>query len=176
MPTIRFRLARAAALTSLAASIPLLAGATRATTPMFGGPWISVEAPVNPYDESVRGALFLVHTFHHGYKVNLPLSGTAEGLVDGQRKSVALTMMKSAELGTRGVRNEWGVKGTWTVLVTAKQGEIPIQAVVEIDADGSVGRISIPKEPSGKARTLSVAEIDRGLRERAAAPTRLSGR
>ena len=141
----------------------------------FGGPWISIEAPVNPYDETARGALMLVHTFHHGTKVNLPVVGKAEGLVDGERKTVNLRLTKSSEIGTHSVRNEWGSKGTWTVLVTASQGDANIQAVAEINADGSVGKISVPSK-NGRPHLLSVAEIDQRLRDRARAPMAVGGR
>ena len=142
---------------------------------LFGGPWISIEAPANPYDETARGALMLVHTFHHGTKVNLPVVGKAEGLVAGERKTVNLTLTKSSEIGTHSVRNEWGSKGTWTVLVTASQGDASIQAVADINADGSVGKISVPSK-NGRPHLLSVAEIDRRLRERAGAPMAVGGR
>ena len=156
------------------------AAVTAATNPsrnaaMFGGPWISIEAPANPYDQTTRGALMLVHTFHHGTKVDLPVVGKAEGLVDGERKSVALTLAKSSQVGTRSVRNEWGSKGTWTVLLTASEGENDIQAVAEINADGSVGKVSVPVR-NGRPHLLSVAEIDQGLRDRARAPMAVGGR
>jgi len=141
----------------------------------FGGPWISIEAPANPYDETARGALMLVHTFHHGTKVNLPVVGKAEGLVDGERKTVNLKLTKSPEIGTHSVRNEWGSKGTWTVLVTASQGDARIQAVADINADGSVGKISVPSK-NGRPHLLSVAEIESGLRDRARAPMAVGGR
>ena len=148
-----------------------LAAVTAATTPagdaaMFGGPWISIEAPANPYDQATYGAIMLVHTFHHSTKVELPLVGKAEGLIDGERKSVALTFGKSSQAGTRSVRNEWGGKGIWTVVLTATEGQASIQAVAEINADGSVGKVSVPAR-NGRPHLLSVAEIDRGLRERA---------
>ena len=166
MLTIRSRIARAASLTMLAASLPLLSAASNPPTPMFGGPWISIESPANPYDQATYGAMMLVHTFHHGTRVELPLAGKAEGLVDGERKSVALTFGKSSQAGTRSVRNQWGSKGIWTVVLTATEGAASIQAVAEINVDGSVGKVSVPVR-NGRPHLLSVAEIDQGLRERA---------
>ena len=170
----RTRAARATMLATLGGATVMLAAA-RTPAPSFGGPWISIEAPANPYDPTARGALMLVHTFHHGTKVNLPVVGKAEGLVDGERKTVNLTLKKSSEIGTHSVRNEWGSKGTWTVLVTASQGDASIQAVAEINADGSVGRISVPSK-NGRPHLLSVAEIDRGLRERVSARVAQAGK
>ena len=54
-------------------------------------PWLSIESPVNPYDSSARGALLLVHaTFREGPSQLTDLSGTAEGIVNGARRSVSL--------------------------------------------------------------------------------------
>lgn len=169
MTVNRTRAARVAMLATLGGATLMLSAATRSATAMFGGPWISIEAPVNPYDASTRGALFLVHTFHHGTPEDQRIVAKAEGLVDGQRKSVALTPSKSAQVGTQSVRNEWGRNGTWTVLVSTAEHGVAMQAVVDIDADGAVGRVTVPME-NGRWKMLSAAEIDRSLRERARAP------
>ena len=177
MRITRSLMSRAALGATMLAGIAAVTAATDAThgAAVFGGPWISIEAPVNPYDPTARGALMLVHTFHHGTKVNLPVVGRAEGLVDGERTSVDLTLTKSPEIGTHSVRNEWGSKGTWTVLVTASQGDADIQAVAEINADGSVGKISVPSK-NGRPHLLSVAEIDQGLRARVSARVAQAGK
>ena len=177
MRTTRSLISRAALGVTMVAGLAAVTAATNSSSDaaMFGGPWISIEAPANPYDPTARGALMLVHTFHHGTKVNLPVVGKAEGLVDGERKTVKLTLTKSSEIGTHSVRNEWGSKGTWTVLVTASEGDASIQAVAEINADGSVGKISVPSK-NGRPHLLSVAEIDQGLRDRARAPMAVGGR
>jgi hypothetical protein len=147
---------------------------------MFGGPWISIETPVNPYESSTRGALFLVHTWVHGTPVDMPLVGWAEGLVDGKRRSVQFTLTRSAHTGTFGVQRQWGEKGIWTLLVTAMpqaENKWRIQAAVDIGADGEVERVSVPGVSAGQApRLLSDAEVDRGLRDRARAMVAVSAR
>jgi len=177
MRTIRSLISRAALGATIVAGFAAVTAATDVThgVAMFGGPWISIESPVNPYDEATRGSLFLVHTFHHGAKVDLPVTAKAEGLVDGQRKSIALTLSKASQPGTLGVRNQWGDKGTWMVLASTSEHGGTVQAVVEINADGSVGKVSVPSA-SGRPRLLTTAEIDRGLRDRAGAPMAVGGR
>ena len=177
MRITRSLVSRAALGASLVVGVVMITAATDIThgVAMFGGPWISVESPANPYDEATRGSLFLVHTFHHGAKVDLPVTAKAEGLVDGQRKSVTLTLSKAAQAGQLGVRNQWGDKGTWMVLASTSEHGGSIQAVVEINADGSVGKVSVPSA-SGRPRLLTTAEIDRGLRDRAGAPMAVGGR
>jgi hypothetical protein len=164
---------------AIGAAVALTAAAPHGARPaaLFGGPWISVETPVNPYDASTRGALLLVHTFHHGTPTDMPLTGKAEGLVDGHRRSVALDLAKSSRPGTHAVRNQWGSKGLWTVVITATpHGDTHgAQAVVDIGLDGQVSRVQVPTHrPTAEGaalRQLSATEIDRALRERARTTT-----
>jgi hypothetical protein len=173
MSTTRSRAIRAALLTTLGGATLLLSATTSSARPAWfkGGPWISIESPVNPYDASARGALFLVHTFHHAVPTNLTLEARAEGLVDGHRRTVPLSP-SAARTGTFVVRNEWGAKGTWSVLLVATQPapKVSIQAVVDVGADGSIARVTLPQ------RMLTAADVDRSLRERAAAPVTVGAR
>jgi hypothetical protein len=138
---------------------------------MFGGPWISIESPVNPYVASQTGGLFVVHTYVHMNPSDLPVTGRAEGLVDGKRRSVPFKLTNSGQMGTYVVRREWGEKGIWTVLVTAmpdaKNGW-RIQAVVDVGADGAVEKVSVPRD-GYTPRVLTDADVERGLRDRAKA-------
>lgn len=56
-----------------------------------GPPWIAIEYPVNPHDPATRDAFMTVRTYHHGDQVGHELTGTAEGLVNGQRRSMRRT-------------------------------------------------------------------------------------
>ena len=167
MSTIRSRAARAALLASLGGAILLLSGAASSSHAAWfkGGPWISIETPINPYDAPARGALFLVHTFHHAVPTDLAVEARAEGLVDGQRRTVPLSP-NALRTGTFAVSNQWGAKGTWSVLIVATQPSPKgsIQAVVDIGADGTVGRVSMPQH------MMTAAEVDRSLHARAGAP------
>ena len=145
----------------------------------FGGPVISIESPVNPYDPSVRGAVLLVHTYHHGDREHMPLTGRAEGLVDGQRRSLDLKLAKSSQAGTHALHKQWGDPGIWTLLITAtpeNHGGGSVQAAVDIGADGGIERVRVPRTASNAYRTLTAAEIDRDLRERAKTPMAVGAR
>jgi hypothetical protein len=139
-----------------------------------------VETPVNPFDNSTRGALLLVHTFHHGTPEFMTVVGKAEGLVDGQRRSMDFTLDKSSRDGTYGVQRQWGTKGIWTLLITATPpehgGTSSIQAVVDIGAGGDVERVSVPRTAQSMPRLLTSAEVDRALRERAKTPVAVGAR
>lgn len=154
--------------------------AVRADVVMNGGPWISIETPVNPFDNATRGALFLVHTFHHGTPESMPITGKAEGIVDGQRRSVDFTVAKSSRGGTYGVQRQWGTKGIWTLLVTATPpdhgGSSSIQAVIDIGTDGEIERVSVPRNAQSNPRLLTPAEVERSLAARAKAQVTVGAR
>lgn len=173
--SIRARIPRWSALATIAGGAIVLGAATPwspVRTALFGGPWISIETPVNPFDASTRGALLLVHTFHHGTPEDMAITGKAEGLVDGQRRSLSVSVDRSSRAGTYGVQRQWGDKGIWTLLITATPQEHPgsIQAVVDIGASGEVARVNVPRTAQSMPRLLTAAEVDRDLRERAKAP------
>src|SRR5690242_4655392 len=88
-----------------------------ATTPSpaaaKGPPWISIEYPVNPYDQSTRDAFLVVHAFHHQMPMAFPVSGTAEGIVNGQRRSITLEFQRATRTGEYALRKQWPAEGTW---------------------------------------------------------------
>src|SRR5213079_2820471 len=87
-----------------------------------GPPWISIELPVNPYDQSQRGAFLLVHSFHHGTAIGYIVTGTAEGIVNGERRTVKLEFAETGREGVHALRQNWPKEGTWTLVIKANQG------------------------------------------------------
>ena len=79
-------------------TLSVVAALSALATPAFAGPpWISAEFPANPHETATRGAFLLVHTYHHGTPTEFPLTGTAEGMVNGRRQSMRLTRSSSGE-------------------------------------------------------------------------------
>ena len=165
---------RIAALAVVLGASALLASTTsaHARAAVAGPPWISIETPVNPYDATTRGAYLIVHAFHHGDAVAYPVSGTAEGIVNGQRKSIPLTFTPTSRTGAYALRKQWGDTGVWTLVITVKQQENDLaQAIVEVGADGAVSRVQVPTRVGERnyllPSVISDQEIDSALRERA---------
>ena len=130
-----------------------------------GPPWISIEYPVNPHDQSMRGAFLLVHTFHHSTPIVYPVEGTAEGIVNGERRTIKLEFTETSRTGVYGLRRQWPTEGVWTLVI--KGGAT---AVVELGADGAVASVRVPSREEGGwtiPTDVSVTEIDRALRARA---------
>jgi hypothetical protein len=139
-----------------------------------GPAWISIEYPANPYDSASRGAFLLVHAFHHGTPVGYPVTGTAEGLVDGARRTVSLEFKNTSRPGVYALNKQWPTSGTWTLVIRVTQGgdESDVAtAIVELSPTGQVASVNVPtKVERGWVIpvAVSMAEIDAGLRARAA--------
>ena len=138
-----------------AAASPSIAGG------LFKSPaWLSIESPVNPYEPGTRGALLLVHTqVVNGNAQMRELTGSAEGLVNGARRSVALTFDSLARLNTFGVRKQWPSEGTWLLRITLRG----TTALVSLDAAGNVTSARVPTENTRDMplpRAVTSREID----------------
>ena len=137
---------------------------------VVGPPWISIEYPVNPYDAATKDAFLVVHAFHHGQAMAFPVSGTAEGLVNGERRSITIDFQKASRTGEYALRKQWPDQGTWTLVLKVLQGEDGVSAVVDLAPDGQVARINVPtRKERGwvvPAR-VAMADVDASLRARA---------
>jgi hypothetical protein len=159
-------------------TIRFIAAAALLSTTAFvsaGPPWISIEYPANPYDAASRGAFLLVHSFHHQMPVNFPVSGTAEGLVNGVRRTVSLEFKATSRPGVYALQKQWTDDGVWTLVIATTQGAGEFNtatAVVELGADGRVASVDVPTRRNAQGYLLpgSVAmrDVDAGLRARAA--------
>lgn len=119
------------------------------TAALAGPPWISIETPVNPYDASTKDAFLLVHAFHHGTAVAAPVTGTAEGIVNGERRTVTLQFTETSRPGAYALKKQWSDTGLWTLVITVHQHESDVaQALVDIGTDGEVTRVQVPTSVS----------------------------
>jgi len=151
-------------------TLALIAGlALPAAALAKGPPWISIELPANPFDAATRGAYLVVHAFHHGTALPLPVNGTAEGIVNGQRRSVPLSFQRTSQTGAFALQNQWGERGRWVLIITVSQGEEGgvAQAMVRIGEDGKVAGIEVPTQKGREGafpRRITQAEIEAALR------------
>ena len=162
----------AALLVSLAAAPAPGATAAAAGRAPVGPPWISIEYPANPFDRESRGAYLMVHAFHHGTPAGLPVSGTAEGIVRGERRSVRLAFAATSRPGVYALRKQWSDEGTWTLVVRVAQGAGDgATALVDLAPGGEVARVQVPTRRHAEGnfpRPVTAQEIELSLRARAA--------
>ena len=170
---------RIATATAFAATLALTTGASTppatstpvtpvalTTAVVAGPPWISIEYPANPLDRSTRGAYLLVHAFHHGTPVAYPVSGTAEGLVKGERKTVALRFTSTSRPGVYALQKQWDDEGVWTLVITVTQERNDVaQAIVELGPQGITAvRVPTQREREGVfPRKVTASEVEQSL-------------
>lgn len=149
---------------------------TAPTVSLDGPPWISIELPANPYDRASRGAFLVVHAFHHGTPMGFPLVGRAEGIVNGERKTVELKFERGQRDGTFVLRNQWGKEGEWTLVISVTQGENDAATALVQVSGARVIAVDVPTEQRGDwlvPKKVTLAEVEATLKDRA---TRLAGR
>lgn len=139
-----------------------------------GPPWISIEYPVNPFDRTTRGAHLLVHAYYHGTPVAYPVTGTAEGILNGERRTVTLRFESTSRTGVYALRKQWPSEGSWTLVINVTQGNDGdgnvAQALVELSPTGSVASVQVPTRQHAEGafpRRLTAREIDTAVRDQA---------
>lgn len=148
--------------------------ALTAATPSFGPPWISIETPANPYDSATRGAFLVVHTFHHGTQLASGVTGTAEGVVAGNRRSIPLTFDTTTRAGSYALRKQWPSDGTWMLVINTGGQAQGVTALVDIGETGDVSRVRVPtRRERGHEVPAQVTarDVDNALGARTAART-----
>jgi hypothetical protein len=163
--------ALAAAAAGVGAATPRTSLAAVVPPRVAGPPWISIEYPANPFDRSTRGAHLLVHAFYHGTPVNYPVSGTAEGVVAGERRTITLRFETTSRTGVYALRKQWPSEGAWTLVISVTQSDHEdggvAQALVELSSSGAVAGVQVPTRPYADGafpRRLTSEEIERAVR------------
>jgi hypothetical protein len=139
------------------------------TPALAGPPWISAEYPSNPFHDDTRGALMLVHTFHHGFARQFPLSGVAEGIVKGRRQTVQLQVTPTYREGVYAVRGSVPKDGNWALVITMNDTETNAKASLLASMNGSneILAVNVPHDLKNGwiiPRAATSAEIDAALK------------
>src|SRR3982751_5044581 len=154
-----------------ATAIGALVAAAPPVSTRLGPPWISIEYPANPLDASTRGAYLLVHAFHHQTPMESNIHGTAEGLVGGERMSIALRFDSTSRPGVYALRKQWSDEGIWSLLISITQhGNDPAQALVELGPDGGITAVRVPTRRDREwtiPRPVTSQEVEQSLLSRA---------
>lgn len=105
--------------------------------------WLSIESPVNPFDRANSGALVLVHAMTRDGPAKLTdLNGTAQGIVNGSRRSAAIHFDTTSKPGVYAVRKQWPSEGTWLLQIVLFE----TTAIVVLDHQGNVASVRVPTE------------------------------
>jgi hypothetical protein len=97
-----------------------------------------IGSPVAAQDFAVKSAAFAVRTEGCADSARLQVSGTAEGLVKGMRRSAALRIMPASRPGVYAVFQTWPPEGQWVANLKGTCGAASAGAVVPIGARGFI--------------------------------------
>lgn len=170
---------------SFIAPLAALSLLTTTATPAFAGaPWVSIEIPANGLNPLTRDAFCLFRVYSHQNAAYYPVTVTAEGLVNGARRSVKLEVTDAGMPGVYALRYQPETTGTW--MIVARVGGTPEEpwatVIVPINREGQIFNARVPSRRDGEYRIplrVTAAEVDQMLRAQVAsvapAPRSLAG-
>jgi hypothetical protein len=87
------------------------------------------------------GQSILVRTYRCGTPASLSLRGSAEGLVGGVRRTIALEVEPGPRPGVFSVARQWPAEGRWALVFSVSNGKGEVSSLVVLDP-GSPLRIA----------------------------------
>ncbi|HXY18789.1 MAG TPA: hypothetical protein VEH83_02225 [Gemmatimonadales bacterium] len=130
-------------------------------------PSLTVERPSARLPAGDAGAYVVVRASHGCHAGPFAVSGSAEGLIDGARRSIALDLGRADTAGVYRVRRQWPREGVWVLRFTVTEGDGHATALVGIGPSGEVATVREPAR-SGQVRDVSDADVAALLRSLAA--------
>lgn len=128
-PSIRitFRVLCAAAALSLALLMSSQA--------LAGGFQLSIETPGS--NRELKDVVLIARTYGCHQPADAKLAATAEGLVNGVRKSVSVEL-RSIGSGVYAISRQWPADGTWVLVLTGAYNGMTSSVLVQLGPNGSV--------------------------------------
>jgi hypothetical protein len=119
----------------------------------------TIGGPAAAQDFAVKAAVFAFRTEGCADPAASQISGTAEGMVNGMRRSLVLRVVKAAKPGVYGVFQNWPNEGDWVVNLKGTCGTAIAGAIVPMGPKGFVRESS-----KFFARPATDAEINDSLK------------
>lgn len=104
---------------------------------LAGGFQLSVETPAGSGDSQLKDVVLIARTYGCHQPADAKLSATAEGLINGNRKSVPLEL-RSIGSGVYAMKQQWPSEGTWVVALTGAYNGMTSSVLVELGPNGKV--------------------------------------
>ena len=127
----------------------------------------SIANPVAAQDFRFKTAAFVFRTEGCADSVKPQIGGTAEGLANGVRSSVALKVVETSKPGVYAVVQNWPGEGAWVVALKGACADANAGAIVPIGPHGFI-RESAKFYP----RPAAKAEIEQSLKALAKGETK----
>ena len=140
---------------SLAGAVLLLAALT-APRPARACPPSLVVEPTSD-TAAAGGAFLMVRAVPGCHPGALTVSGIAEGLVGGERRSAPLELVAGPAPDVYLVRRQWPREGVWVLRLTVTEGDGHATALVGI---GRTGAVVTVRQPARRGSIHEVSEAD----------------
>jgi hypothetical protein len=98
----------------------------------------TIGSPVASQDFQAKGATFVFRTEGCAEPAKSQVGGTAEGLVKGARRSVALKVMATSKPGVYAVYQSWPTEGGWVVNLKGTCADASAGALVPVGPKGFI--------------------------------------
>ena len=102
-----------------------------------GGFQLSVETPSGSSDAQMKDVVLVARTYGCHQPADAKLSAAAEGLVNGERKSVTLDL-RSIGSGVYAIKQQWPSEGTWVLTLTGSYNGMTSSVLVQLGPYGKV--------------------------------------
>lgn len=121
---------------TIAASLSTALLLTIASPALAGGFQLSIETPSGG-DPELKDAVLIVRTFGCHQPADAKLSASADGLINGNRKSLPLEL-RSIGSGVYALKQQWPSEGHWVLALTGAYNGMTSSVLVELGANGKV--------------------------------------
>ena len=112
-------------------------------------------------DPQLKDAAIVVRTYGCHTPTGANVSGTAEGLVNGPRKSVPLELIPTSK-GVYKIKRQWLREGRWVLVITGNYRGMTSSALIELGPNGEVLTVGNGKDISVRIfnRKLKTTEVE----------------
>ncbi len=143
-------------------ALAALVGGILSTPALACPPQLTVERPGS--GSAPDSTFVLIHASRGCQSGKLTVTGTAEGLIAGARRSIPLEMVATGTEGLYLVRRQWPREGVWVLHLVARVGEGSSAALVGVNASGEIVTVR-QQDPSRRVYpTLTDVDVERMLR------------
>lgn len=120
-----------------------------APSALAGAPYVQVWGPH-------ADGLYAVHTYMCENPASLKVTAWAEGLVDGQRRTVPIKLRKLKEKGVYKFARSWPEHGTWAIRMKVEKGGTSPITIAAMDEHGKVTQFQLVWEGDGEKECVAV--------------------
>jgi hypothetical protein len=154
---------------TLRLALATLVGALAATPGAACPPRIAISRPGAAAAPGGGDAFVLVHASRGCVRGALTVTGTAEGLVNGERRSIRLDVAPADADSVYQIRRQWPSGGVWVLRLVVRVGDYgtagsTATALVGVNAAGEIAAV-LQQDPGRRTYpTITEADVDAMLR------------